>query len=108
MNTVILVSVLSTLGVVSILAGIVVAFMKVNRKVDDRTNSTNMEFERMFNHIEEKNTEIYRTIDDLNNKIDDKYKDCCSFVDSRCDKLDSKICGKNCKCVSTEKQILTD
>jgi hypothetical protein len=96
MNTVILVSVLSTLGVVAILAGIVVAFMKVNRKVDDNE------------YIKKENTEIYRTIDHLSNHVDERYKDCCSFVDSRCDKLDNKICGKNCKCNPTQKQILTD
>jgi hypothetical protein len=137
MNTVILVSVLCTLGVVAILASIVVAFMKLNRKVDVIEQENGREFGRVYDYIQEQRRElenslsmrdrayneelgqirmekneefrsIYNDFERYRDDVDRRFDECHSFVDSRCDKLDNKICGKNCKCKPTEKQLLTD
>ncbi len=137
MNTVILVSVLCTLGVVAIVTAVVVAFMKMNRKVDVIEENNNREFERVYEYIRserkdlesslsmrdrayneelgqirmEKNEEfrsIYNDFERYRDEVNRRFDECHSFVDSRCDKLDNKICGKNCKCKPTGKQLLTD
>jgi hypothetical protein len=137
MNTVILVSVLSTLGVVAIVTAVVVAFMKMNRRVDVLENENGHEFGRVYDYIKEERRElenslsmrerswgqdfdhmrrernedirnIYNDFERYRDEVDKRFDECFSFVDSRCDKLDNKICGKNCKCKPTEKQLLTD
>ena len=137
MNTVILVSVLCTLGVVAMVGTVVVAFMKLNRKVDDEGRDVRQEIGNIYDTIGSENNELHNTIqnqiDDVyrnlesksrdldeqfrhvysdferyRDEVDRRFDECHSFVDSRCDKLDNKICGKNCKCKSTEKQLLTD
>jgi|TARA_R110002126_G_scaffold34267_1_gene106256 hypothetical protein len=133
MEIVILVSVLCTLGVVGIVAAIVVAFNKLNKKVEDRTSDSNHQLERVYefikiensdlmesigsdnrdihNVIREKNRELverfqslYRDYDMYRSEVDKRLDECFSFVDSRCDKLDSKLC----KCLPNVKQLLTD
>ena len=133
MEIVILVSVLCTLGVVGIVAAIVVAFNKLNKKVEDRTSDSNHQIERVYefikiensglmesigsdnrdihNVIREKNRELverfqslYRDYDMYRSEVDKRLDECFSFVDSRCDKLDSKLC----KCLPNVKQLLTD
>ena len=101
MNTVILVSVLSTLGVVAMAGTIVIAFMKLNRRVDD-------EISYLHNRITTEIKDISTHIDFNRNQIDRRFEDCYSFIDSRYDNLDNKICGKNCKCNPSKKQLLTD
>ncbi len=152
METVILVSVLCTLGVVAMVTAVVVAFMKLNKKVEDRSNDTNHEFERVYEYIKEENNKVYRVIDDIHKSMNEQFRESYSssekeiddvyrsmdervgalkndlmqnvndiyqrmlqedddnrrLIDSRCDKLDSKIQGKLCKCGPVGKQLLTD
>ena len=119
METVILVSVLCTLGVVGIATAIVVAFRKLNKKVEDTRNDTNHEFERIYDYIKKEVNGLDRNTEDLQREIDaqfsqsyndrDKMNDeIYRTIDSRCDKLDSKIQGKLCKCLPNVKQLLTD
>ena len=100
METVILVSVLSTLGAVAVLASIVVVFVKLRNKVDvnefasridelERAMIDNNKFlEGVINQNEE-NT--HRLFDEINRK-----------TDSRLDKLNSKITNM------PERQLLND
>tara|TARA_Y100000034_G_scaffold116477_1_gene154851 strand:- start:500 stop:748 length:249 start_codon:yes stop_codon:yes gene_type:complete len=74
MEIIILVSVLSTLGVVAIVGAIVVAFKKLNNKVD------------VINHdIDTQN--LYKSIDNIHNDIGNEISNIYSTIDSRCDKL---------------------
>ena len=106
METVILVSVLSTLGVVATLIYIVVTFIKLNNKVDDLEKNTHNEFGRVYDYIKEEirndsrnhNSSIESLSNNINNDFDrirrdnnDQIQEIYRFVDSRCDKLDSKI-----------------
>ncbi len=70
METVILVSVLCTLGVVAMVTAVVVAFMKLNKKVEDRSNDTNHEFERVYEYIKEEN----RIVKVYNAKVKKSYR----------------------------------
>lgn len=89
MEIIVLVSVLSTLGVVAIITAIVVAFIKLRGKVD--VNLFNKTTEQIHHRIDETNNQINRYIEEnsvtINNRIDELYR----LIDSRCDKLDSKI-----------------
>jgi peptidoglycan hydrolase CwlO-like protein len=75
---IIIVSVLSTLGVVALVSAIVVAFFKLRRKVD--VQYMNTEVENIYKMVGESQS-------DLQECIDQCHKD----IDSRCDKLYSKI-----------------
>jgi len=122
METIIIVSVLSTLGVVAILTSIVVAFIKLKNKVDVNN------FERMVEDIHQRInensrytddrfdkliTQIYETVNYNDNTYRNEFDEIRRLIDSRCDKLDSKI--SNLTRVSGElilksekKQILND
>ena len=118
METIIIVSVLSTLGVVAILTSIVVAFMKLKNKVDVNN------FERMVEDIHQRINENVRYTDDRFDKLITQIYDSINFndntyqnefneirrlVDSRCDKLDSKIKATSDNLMpKTDKQILND
>ena len=133
METVILVSVLCTLGVVGIATAIVVAFNKLNKKVDDNNNYTNRDINGVYGFIkiekgelmeeigsnnrnihsvisekdrelEERFNNLFRDYEMYRSDVDKRFDECFSFVDSRCDKLDSKLC----KCLPNVKQLLTD
>lgn len=107
METVILVSVLSTLGVVAIVTSIVVAFIKLKNKVDVHSNNKNIEsFNRriddVVNELYRNDESIYQhisneiTIVNNNNKeeftnVYNQLDELRRMVDSRCDKLDAKI-----------------
>ena len=111
MEIIIMVSVLSTLGVVAMLTAIVVAFNKLKGKVDVKAFDTAII--SAFNEIDEVKKENERSNDiivrDLNDNLRDVHQilntdntelrdgiykeliDIRRFIDSRCDKLDSKI-----------------
>jgi glucosamine 6-phosphate synthetase-like amidotransferase/phosphosugar isomerase protein len=125
METMITVSVLSTLGVVAILASIVVAFIKLKNKVDvndqkEIISDLHRIIEQVERRIDENNRntverfdrlieQVYETMRDDDNNYHKELDDLRRLIDSRCDKLDSKI-----KAVSdnlmpkTDKQILND
>ena len=108
---IVIVSVLSTLGVVAMLTAIVVAFNKLKGKVDVKAFDTAII--SAFNEIDEVKKENERSNDiivrDLNDNLRDVHQilntdntelrdgiykeliDIRRFIDSRCDKLDSKI-----------------
>lgn len=106
----IIVSVLSTLGAVALVSTIVVAFIKLTKKVDvtifDREieniyNEVNKRFDNLNRDLEHNVTQIYQQINEENEEIK-------RFIDSRCDKLDTKIKDLNNNKVSNSKQLLTD
>jgi biopolymer transport protein ExbB/TolQ len=82
--TIILLSVLSTLGVVAIISMVVVAFYKLGRKVDTLENN-------VFKSLEETREEMYRIStahsDELCLKLDEIRRE----MDSRFDKTHEKI-----------------
>ena len=85
METIIIISVLSTLGVVALVTANVVMFTKLNKKVDirnlnDQLNNTYDSMGKMIESINKKESEIYSTIQ----KVE-------SLIDSRCDKLHNEI-----------------
>ena len=100
METIIIVSVLSTLGVVAVLTSIVVAFIKlkhkvdgnsfeitvndIHRRMDDITNCTDDKIDRLI-------TSVYETINNNYNIHNRDFEDIRRVIDSRCDRLDSKI-----------------
>jgi len=108
---IVIVSVLSTLGVVAMLTAIVVAFNKLKGKVDVKAFDTAII--SAFNEIDEVKKENGRSNDiiirDLNDNLRDVHQilntdntelrdgiykeliDIRRFIDSRCDKLDNKI-----------------
>lgn len=125
METIIIVSVLATLGVVAILTSIVVAFIKLKNKVDVNNQKETVDglyktIEYLERRIEENQrivddkfdkliSQIYETINNNENNCHKEFESIHRTIDSRCDKLDSKI-----KAVSdnnmpkTDRQILND
>jgi phage host-nuclease inhibitor protein Gam len=96
METIIIVSVLATLGVVALVSTIVVALIKLSKKVDVTEN--NQQHDEIYREVSQRDEEIRRLIIEVNNNIasqlDNVYReieDTKKFIDSRCDKLDSKI-----------------
>tara|TARA_R100000908_G_scaffold65292_1_gene53907 strand:+ start:3425 stop:3823 length:399 start_codon:yes stop_codon:yes gene_type:complete len=96
METIILISVLSTLGVVALVTAIVVMFTKLNKKVGNEMFNNEMtglinlidENQRLNNkRDEENNNELSRNIDDIYRAIT-KVE---SNLDSRTDKLHDLI-----------------
>lgn len=114
----IVVSVLSTLGVVALVMTFVVAFIKLKNKVgvnkhEKDVESLHLEIIKLRNDIESStaldevyrlintnNEEIWRESEKITDQIRIQVEDVRSFIDSRCDRLDNKIKGS--------KQILTD
>lgn len=97
---IIIVSVLSTLGVVGIVMSIVVAFRKLKSKVDVNEYSRTMDHlqQRVHEISKENGQEIENVYKDCNNyiaetreKIEKRIDELSRFIDSRCDKLDMKI-----------------
>ncbi len=110
METVIIVSVLSTLGVVAVLTSIVVAFIKLKNKVDVKDHRE--EITELYQLLDSKVTTIYNDIQNTERSIFQELEHINRTIDSRCDKLDSKI--KTIRGVTvassnnTDKQILND
>ena len=103
MEMIILITVLATLGVVAVVTATVVAFVKLKKKVDvndfDRENENiynefDKRFENLISDLERHVTEIYQQM----NQEDDETR---RFIDSRCDKLDTKIKDLDDKFVRT-------
>ena len=88
METVILVSVLATLGVVAIVGAIVVAFKKLNTKVDVHDQ------ERIYQSLDDVAHTINRRLDDMDQNFGNEVNDVYRTIDSRCDKLYDLITNK--------------
>lgn len=89
METIILITVLLTLGVVTLVTTIVVAFTRLNNKVDK--NTFDQEFTNLINHIEKLNNNVNVSIaDDITNVYNNMNR-IESLIDSRCDKLHTEI-----------------
>jgi predicted PurR-regulated permease PerM len=125
METIILVSVLSTLGVVAVIISIVVAFIKLRdkvgvneqkdtindlhrlieqteRKIDDNSKHIDNKFEKLID-------QIHGTINIYDNNYHRELDELRRLLDLRCDKLDEKINLKSDGLIpKTEKQILND
>ena len=111
MELTIIVSVLATLGVVAMVMAIVVMFNRLEGKVDvnDYRELTNTIFNEIETNLREQNDnnvklnrdfndtlrEVHQILDKADEEIkNDVYReltDIRRFIDSRCDKLDSKI-----------------
>lgn len=118
METVILLSVLSTLGVVAVVTSVVVMFLKLKGKVGKDTFFTevksfydyigHIERERvnsiseLNNHVERLHKELSTNLNDRDNQVNHRFIESERAhqneisllqrnLDSRCDKLDSKI-----------------
>lgn len=89
METIILVTVFSTLGVVALVTAIAVAFVKLNKKVDVNTFDQQLnDVHGCMSRIEES---IYKRIEDSERDIYDNFQRVESLIDSRCDKLHTEI-----------------
>jgi len=111
MELTIIVSVLATLGVVAMVMAIAVMFNRLKGKVDvnDFRELTNTIFNEIETNLREQNDnnvklnrdfndtlrEVHQILDKADEEIkNDVYRDLTDirrFIDSRCDKLDSKI-----------------
>jgi hypothetical protein len=114
----IIVSVLSTLGAVALLTSIVVAFIKLKHKVDGNSFEITIndvhrrmdDIERCSNDMLSKSiTSLYETIKQEQNQNSIEFDDIRRAIDSRCDKLDSKIKALSGNLTpKTDKQIIKD
>ena len=95
----IIVSVLSTLGAVALVSAIVVAFIKLTNKVDVT------DFEREVGNIY---NDVNKRFDDIHQSVEMEDEATRRFIDSRCDKLDTKIQDLTNNKVSNGRQLLTD
>lgn len=104
METVILVSVLSTIGVVAVLLSVAVSFIKLKSKVD--VNEMEKKINNIYLYIEELKRENEKQIESIYHKqefdnnnthsiIETTRDNLYRFIDSRCDKLESKIKSLN-------------
>ena len=96
METVIIVSVLSTLGVVALLAAIAVIFYKLSKKVDVVSyNEYQRDLDNRFSSLEEnmnqKEEALYREIEKERHNLSIGYDEIYKTIDSRCDKLYTQI-----------------
>lgn len=100
METVVLVSVLSTLGVVALVVSIVVAFIKLKKKVDVEQfagevnglfDSNNNLERKMYEELER----LHRDYSDQINKVDRRHTEdhdnICREMDSRLDKINHRL-----------------
>jgi prefoldin subunit 5 len=118
METIILISVLSTVGVVTLLLSIVVAFIKLKSKVDGNSyniaiNDIHRRIDDVINENENKVdrliTLVYENMNQIQNDTNNRFDDTMRMIDSRCDKLDAKIKATSEELMpKTDKQILND
>jgi peptidoglycan hydrolase CwlO-like protein len=95
METVILVSVLSTLGIVAIAVAFVVMFKKLNNKVDvNEQNNYDIEFQDIHRELDNITNDVNRRIDEMDNNHGNEFGQIYSTIDSRCDKLYDLITTK--------------
>ncbi|HUS49711.1 MAG TPA: hypothetical protein VMZ91_06070 [Candidatus Paceibacterota bacterium] len=83
-TTIILLSVLSTLSVVAVITIVVVSFSRLRSRVD----SNNDECYRQMDAVRE---EFVSKVNELENIFTRESDEIRRVIDSRCDKLDSKI-----------------
>ena len=88
MELVILISVLATLGVVAVVVAIVVAFNKLNSKVDGH------DLDRVYVSLHEISQDIDRRVGELEQVIGQDVNEVYRTIDSRCDKLYDLITNK--------------
>lgn len=112
METIILVTVLSTLGAVALVTAIAVVFMRLKKKVD--VNNFEREINSIYqqksdiekdvyNKIKELSNDVYRSLDSRTDSLEKNIDEVVRFVDSRCDKLDNKI-----KELHKERSLITE
>jgi predicted PurR-regulated permease PerM len=89
METIILITVLSTLGVVALVTTIAVAFTRLNNKVDK--NTFDQEVTHLHYHIEKLNDNVNVRITDDITDVYNNMNRIESLIDSRCDKLYTEI-----------------
>ena len=85
MEMIILISVLSTLGVVALVGAIVVLF----RKLDDKVNTIDLEF--IHKDLEEAQIDWGNEVTHTQQEVDKQFDDIYKTIDSRCDKLHDLI-----------------
>ena len=111
METIILVSVLATLGVVGIIGSVLVMFIKLRSKVDvadyeahirelqDRIDSVDLdnrnEIDSVRNELGSFANEFERLIDNRENDLRQSIDESLRFTDSRCDKLYAEMHNLN-------------
>jgi len=104
MEKIILMSVLTTLGVVLVLYSIVVMFNRLKRKVDVQMYEqniadiySNMDINRnkIYNKIKENRREVEEHITYVRTDYQDQVNELRRVIDSRCDKLYSQIENSN-------------
>lgn len=95
-TTIILLSVLSTLSVVAIITVVAVSFGRLNRKVDKLE-------EQVYLYINNERTNVETRLNDICGEYRGEFEKVRGTIDSRCDKLDSKIKNSN---FESQKQVL--
>ena len=125
MVTMIMVSVLLTLSVGAILTSIVVAFIKLKNKVDvnkqkEMIDDLHRSIENVHRRVDETHrytderfdkliNQVYETIRNNDITYFSEFDKLRGLLDSRCDKLDSKIKATSDNLMpKTDKQTLTD
>ena len=112
METIILVTVLSTLGAVALVTAIAVVFMRLKKKVD--VNNFEREINSIYqqksdiekdvyNKIKELSNDVCRSLDSRTDSLEKNIDEVVRFIDSRCDKLDNKI-----KELHKERSLITE
>tara|TARA_B100000963_G_C22394075_1_gene565826 strand:+ start:369 stop:770 length:402 start_codon:yes stop_codon:yes gene_type:complete len=106
METIILVTVLSTLGVVAMLTAIVVMAFKLRNKVDVNSfeeevktiyNESDIRFSKLESRLDDEIQHIHRelnsNVEEAHRRINNESEEIRRLIDSRLDKLDSKFVG---------------
>jgi Na+/H+ antiporter NhaB len=83
-TTTILLSVLSTLSVVAVITIVVVSFMKLRRRVDSNNDEC-------FRAMDSTRMDLENRIHEVTGSLTRESEEIRRIIDSRCDKLDSKI-----------------
>jgi cell division protein FtsX len=100
MEKIILMSVLTTLGVVSVLYSIVVMFSRLKTKVDvqmyeqnimDIYSNVDTKHNEIYNKIKENRRDVEEHITYVRTDYQDQINELRRVIDSRCDKLYSQI-----------------
>lgn len=93
METIILVTVFSTLGVVALVTAIVVAFVKLSKKVD--VSKLNQDVNNIWKHSEQVENSIYdemnKRFENLERQVSGATDELHRKIDSRCDKLHTEM-----------------
>jgi len=100
METIILVTVFSTLGVVALVTAIVVAFVKLSKKVD--VNRLEKDVDNIWKHSEQVENSIYdemnQSFENFERVVGETNNDLHRKIDSRFDKLYTEADKLNTRC----------